>query len=195
MAWPAWTENNAPPLDAYMKINVWVCTYCRKTTLVRVVYPESEEQFRDEREVQIIWPELAPRELPEQVPDPMRSLYREASKAENAGALRGAAALYRAAVEEFVRDLGAEGRNLEERIDALAEKGVDDDIVNDLHEARLTGNWSLHEGIEFAADEIADVAQLISDAAEIVYVEPARREAMRQSRAERRRRRSEGERD
>ncbi len=53
---------------------------------------------------------------------------------------------------------------------------------------RLAGNWSLHEGIEFTAEEVADVAQLIEDAVEILYVQPGRREAMRQARAERRQR-------
>jgi hypothetical protein len=49
----------------------------------------------------------------------MRSLYREASQAENVGALRGAA------VEELVADRGAEGRDLYAQINALGERGVE----------------------------------------------------------------------
>jgi Domain of unknown function (DUF4145) len=86
-----------------------------------------------------------------------------------------------------VRDRQAQGANLESRIDALEAQGVDADIVRDLHEARLTGNWSLHEGVEFTAEEVADLAQLIEDAVELLYVQPAYRDAMRQARAERRR--------
>jgi hypothetical protein len=48
------------------------------------------------------------------------------------------------------------------------------------------GNWSLHDGIEFSKDEVADVASLIIDAVEEVYVMPARREEMRTARAARR---------
>ena len=94
--------------------------------------------------------------------------------------------LYRDAVEELVKDQGVGGANLKDQIDALKGKGVDADIVTDLHEARLTGNYTIHQGIVFSADEVEDVAQLITDAVEILYVEPARRAAMRNARAARR---------
>lgn len=181
MAWPAWTTNLAPPYTAYMTLVVWACFYCRKTTIARVVYPAGDEQFREPEAVEIIWPERPPRELPDEAPEAMRSLYRE-----DAGALRGAAALYRAAVEELVGDRNAAGRDLYARIEALAAQGVDQDLVRDLHEARLLGNWSLHEGLEFSAAEVADVADLIQDAVEVLYVQPARRQAMREAREQRR---------
>jgi hypothetical protein len=153
---------------------------------VRFEYPTSDDQFHAPSNVALLWPVRAPRELPEAAREDIRSLFREASLAENAGALRGAAALYRATVEEIVDDFAAAGRNLYERIDSLRGRGVDEDIVRDLHEARLLGNWSLHEGLEFAANEVEDVARLIEDAVEILYVQPARRAEMRQARAQRR---------
>jgi hypothetical protein len=166
--------------------------YCDETTLVAAIWDESDDQFRPPREVRIMWPERAPRELAAGAPAAVRSLYREASRAEHANALRGAAALYRAAVEELVEDRQAQGRDLYHRIEALADQGVDQDIVNDLHEARLLGNWSLHEGLEFSAEEVADVAELINDAVEILYVQPGRRQAMREARAQRRQQREDG---
>jgi hypothetical protein len=116
----------------------------------------------------------------------MRSLFREASQAENVGALRAAGALYRAAVESLVEDQGVEGNDLYSRINGLEAKGVDPDLVRDLHEARLLGNWSLHEGLVFAPEEVQDVAQLLTDAVNILYVLPAARESMREARARRR---------
>jgi hypothetical protein len=105
---------------------------------------------------------------------------------ENAGAYRGAAALYRATVEELVADLGSTAGTLEVRLDALSQRNVDPDLVADLHEARLLGNWSLHEGVEFSKEEVADVAALITDAIHQLYVQPAQREAMKKARASRR---------
>jgi hypothetical protein len=189
--WPQWSSNLAPPFTDYARLNVWTCMFCNKTTLIRVLYPEADEQFRAPASIEMMWPERPPRELAEEAPDAVRSLFREASIAENAGALRGAAALYRAAVEELVGDRQAVGANLRDRIDALADQGVDADVVRDLHEARLTANWSLHEGTQFSPDEIADVAGLINDAVETLYVEPARRAAMREAREQRRRGRTE----
>ncbi len=186
LLWPTYTTNVAPPLLAYVLQHVFRCTYCGRSVLVWFFYDDSDTQFRPYREARIVWPERAPRELPEQAPGAMRSLYREASRAENVGALRGAGALYRAAVEELVASQQAEGRDLYQRIEGLAARGVDQDIVTDLHEARLLGNWSLHEGVEFSAEEVADVADLIADAVEILYVQPARRDAMREARAARR---------
>jgi hypothetical protein len=174
----------APLPDERVEEQVWECSYCSRTTILHVRYLGTG----DDRAITYwqVWPEQAPRELPDEAPAEMRSLYREASQAENAGALRGAAGLYRAAVEALLKNQGIEGPNLEQRIDALQGKGVDSDLVRDLHEARLTGNWSLHDGVVFSAEEIADLAQLIHDAVRVLYVQPAERERMREARAARR---------
>lgn len=58
--------------------------------------------------------------------------------------------------------------------------------VTTAHEARLLGNWSLHDGLEFSAAEVADVAELIAEAVHVLYVEPAERARMRQTRKDRR---------
>jgi hypothetical protein len=102
------------------------------------------------------------------------------------GALRGAAVLYRATVEEVCTAAGSSGANLHARIEGLAAKGAEADLITDLHEARLLGNWAIHEGLEFSADEVADVAQLIADAVAVLFVVPEERRRMRLSRAERR---------
>jgi len=168
------------------------CTFCNQSVLELEVHRDAVAAARQSgsaaapAEVIVAWPRRAPRELDATAPDELRSLYTEASTAEYAGALRGAAALYRAAVEELCSDQNAAGDNLMAKINDLATKGVDGSIVTDLHEARLLGNWSLHEGLEFSAEEVHDVAELIAEAVEVLYVHPAARQAMRDARKARR---------
>lgn len=50
----------------------------------------------------------------------------------------------------------------------------------------MMGNWSLHDGVEFHPEEVTDVALLIADAVDGLYVQPLRRAAMRAARAARR---------
>lgn len=183
LIWPK--ENPEAPSGFRVAEQLWTCTYCHKTTLMLVIRRPTSQPDRFSIEVRQVWPDKKPRELPAEAPQAMRSLYAEASVAEGAGARRGAAALYRAAVEELTRDQGATQGNLEDRIDALG-KELDADLIQDLHEARILGNWSLHQGLAFSAEEVADVAELISQAVDQIYVEPRRREVMREKRAARR---------
>jgi len=174
------------------------CVFCEKTMLELQVYEstaspaatfvalrESSSGLAPD-EVIVAWPRRAPRELDASAPEALRSLYTEASTAEYAGALRGAAALYRAAVEELCSDQNASGKDLKARINALATKGVERAIISDLHEARLLENWSLHEGLTFSAEEVRDVAELVEEAVQVLYVQPATRQAMRDARKARR---------
>ncbi|MFD6279472.1 DUF4145 domain-containing protein [Streptomyces sp. NPDC060209] len=133
-----------------------------------------------------VWPERQSRELPVSAPNAMRELFAEGARAEAAEAYRAAGAMYRAAVEELCKNLGAEGNGLFNKINDLANRGVTREIVDDLHEARLLGNWSLHDGLEFSAEEVADVANLIVEAVHILYVQSEERRAMREARKARR---------
>jgi hypothetical protein len=186
VVWPRITPNLAPAFTRYVVEEVWSCVVCDMSMIQLLIYGASDKQERDPEEVRVVFPDRAPRSLPAEAPDSMASLFREASIAENAGAMRGAAALYRAAVEDLVKDQGSTHGKLEEKIEGLRSRGVDDQVVSDLHEARLLGNWSLHDGIEFGPDEVADVAELIQAAVHELYVELAQRAAMRQARAARR---------
>jgi hypothetical protein len=161
--------------------------YCTRTT--SFLLDELSEDLRRAGQLVVrqVWPDRPPRELPKEVPGLVRSLYKEASVSENADALRAAAGLYRATVEALLDDRKVPAGRLQPRIDQLATQGVDPDLVRDLHEARLLGNWSLHQGVEFTAEEVGDVAMLIRDAVEVLYVQPKKREAMRLAREERRR--------
>ncbi len=189
LIWPQRSDDpRALPREGRKSLteHLWTCTYCGRNAVVWKFFDAADDLVRNPVEVRLAWPERLPRELPAEAPEAVRSLYREASIVEHAGALRGAAVLYRAAAEELVKDQGAAGGDLYHRIEALRGSGVDEDLVRDLHEARLLGNWSIHEGVTFSAEESADVAELLQDCVEVLYVEPARREAMRTAREARR---------
>jgi hypothetical protein len=55
-----------------------------------------------------------------------------------------------------------------------------------MHDTRLTANWSVHDGVSFSPEEVADLSELVREAAEILYVQPARRAALAAARAARR---------
>ena len=129
----------------------------------------------------MIVPAKPPRQLPEATPEPVRSLYAEASICEDAGALRAAGVLYRAATEEMVEDQGGTGRDLKAKINSLTPR-LDAEVLEDLHESRLVGNDSIHVGVQYAAEEIADVAELLREAAFVLYEQPAQRASMRAAR-------------
>jgi hypothetical protein len=60
--------------------------------------------------------------------------------------------MYRATVEAVCHQRKAEGKDLFHKIDDLKNKGVADDIVEDLNQGRMLGNWSLHDGLEFSTE-------------------------------------------
>lgn len=188
--WPDISDNLVLPTGECVFEEVWSCAFCRRTVVELHQYgadhAEGVDDAAEPNEILVVWPGRTPRDLDPSCPAEVTSLYREASIAENAGALRAAGAMYRATVEELCTAQGANGRDLQERINDLVKRGVEQGVVDDLHEARLLGNWSLHEGLEFAGEEVADVADLIQEAVLAIYVQPAQRQAMRNARRQRR---------
>lgn len=163
------------------------CRCCGKTVvLYQLIRFDEDGQAGEVLRVIQVWPERQPRELHTSAPNVVRDLFAEGARAEAAEAYRAAGGMYRAAVEELCKDLGAEGNSLFSKINDLVNRGVTHEIVEDLHEARLLGNWSLHDGLEFSAEEVADVAGLIAEAVHILYVQPEERRAMRDARKTRR---------
>lgn len=167
-------------------LTVYECMYCNRTSIVlgRSVRDAEHGEWSDEDQT-LIAPDKAPRTLDPSVPDSIRDLFEEASKCENAGALRGAGVLYRACVEDLVNRQGGSGRKLYDKIDSLT-ASLSEELITDLHEVRLLGNSSIHDGLEFSADEVADVADLIVEMTLILYVQPQQKRAMREARKTRR---------
>lgn len=191
-----WPQLDSPAIEnegLRIELGLWLCPACEQNCVVflhhqriRSLGKEGEPTARVVTTPTLAWPARRPRELETAVPEKIRELFAEGSVVENAGALRAAAALYRATVEEICADREAEGPKLFHKIEALKNLGVDAGIVDDLHEARLMGNWTLHQGEPFAADEVADVADLIVEATVVLYVQPAERARMREARRARR---------
>ncbi|WP_159074350.1 DUF4145 domain-containing protein [Streptomyces dioscori] len=138
------------------------------------------------RELEQLWPKRTPRELAPEAPETIREVFSEGALAEAAGAFRLAGIGYRATVEQIVKERGAAGKNLYERITALKDLGASQEIVDAFHEARFVGNDAAHEALAYSAEEIADIAELIDEAVLVLYVQPAQRTQMAAQRAARR---------
>ncbi|MFC8311866.1 DUF4145 domain-containing protein [Streptomyces olivaceus] len=167
---------------------LWSCDLCDRATVELVGVMDQRGTSQEEASVswrRQVWPEPLPRNLSEDAPELVRSLFTDASKAENAGSYRLAGVGYRAAVEEICKDQGATKYKLDDKITELAERGLPQDVVDAMHAARVVGNDSIHQNLEYAAAEIADLANLIEEAALTLYVQPAERRRMAQARTAR----------
>jgi hypothetical protein len=182
---------------------VFQCQGCKRSSAFHEFRIEFPREAVGDRDPITHWfapsyPKRSPRQLPgDGVPDAVRSFYEEGGVAEAAGARRAAAAMFRGAVEAMCdayeiprtakNDAGKEyQRRLQVRVDDLATKGLDSEVVKDMHEARLVGNDSVHDGLAYSAEELADIADLIEEAVHLAFVQPAERQAMRRKRLERR---------
>ncbi|MDJ0386296.1 DUF4145 domain-containing protein [Streptomyces sp. G-G2] len=186
-------------LDMFRVVeHVLTCPRCRKTCVLHEHFgpdlPDDLEKVGEALEakaskvrfVLLVYPVGEPDLLAPEAPESVRGLFVEGARCQQAGALRAAGAMYRAAVEEICTDRGAEGKNLIAMIADLVNQGVPAEVVRDLDEARLLGNWSLHKGLNFSHDEVADVASLIKEAVFLLYVQPEQRAALRAARQVRR---------
>ncbi|MGD7790279.1 DUF4145 domain-containing protein [Propionibacteriaceae bacterium Y1700] len=194
--WPqhyryGWGSHNSPPQEGvWIDLTTISCLHCSKTVVYRDQFARVpvDDGAKTERRLihrTLVYPALSPRELNKVVPEAIHSFFREASLCEQTGALRGASVLYRAAVEELIKDQGATGSTLYARIEDL-KSGPAADLVDDFHEARMLGNDSIHDGLVYTAEEVEDIANLIDEATVVLYVQPAERKRLRQSRQYRR---------
>ena len=181
---PSPTNYSPPPTSGAREIVVMQCHHCEQ--YVTVMDTWSEHQWDEGTEPRLlsrtlVYPLAAARQLLAEAPEQMCSLYREASLCETTGALRAAGVLYRSATEEMVKDQGGTGRNLKAQINSLTPR-LDAELLEDLHESRVVGNDSIHVGVQYAAEEIADVAELLQEAAVVLYEQPAQKVRMRAAR-------------
>jgi hypothetical protein len=171
------------------------CDWCREGSLflqhaAREAHPSAmgggSRYYYSTITLDQVWPKVTPRALPPEAPGAAREVFAEAALAEAAGAFRLAGIGYRATVEQIVKDQGAPGRNLYERITGLTSNGVPQGVVDAFHEARMVGNDAAHDALAYSGEELADVADLIEETVLVLYVQPAQRAAMAQKRAARR---------
>lgn len=183
-------QSDPPDDPVYTGIVIMQCLHCRKSVILLETTARIESLGNESEDEQRVWrtmvsPAESPRELHESAPEEVRSLFAEASTCEKAHAFRAAGVMYRATVEELVKEQGATGATLWHKIESLT-GSLSDELVEDLHEARMLGNDSIHAGITYTAEEVEDVAQQIEEAVLVLYVQPEQKRAMRDARTARR---------
>jgi hypothetical protein len=183
--------SGTPPSSAFTQLQTWKCRVCEEFLIEVVEFEEAigtstGDLYRSPTVDRFVWPTPSPRSAPEFTPDEVGSFYAEASVAEAAGALRAAGVLYRATAEAIVKEKGCSGKDLYAQINDLSRFDVPDDLIDDLHEARILGNDSIHDGIRFSIAEVDDVAALLHEAMEDIYTIPGRHASNRESREARR---------
>jgi hypothetical protein len=183
------SSRKLPDDPVHTGVVILECLYCQKSVILleMVARVPSKEGDGDEEHVwrSMVSPHQSPRTLDESAPEGVRSLFAEASTCEKAKAYRAAGVMYRATVEELVKDQEAVGGRLYDKIESLKGR-LSDELVEDLHEARMLGNDSIHAGLTYSADEVEDVARLIEEAVLVLYVQPEQKRAMRDTRQARR---------
>lgn len=140
-------------------------------------------------ERRVIDPPGSARRLPDEAPELMVSFFQEAGVCEAVGALRAAGGLYRSAAEAML-DSKVEGRDIPAKVKKFVQlQEVDPSLAEELEatftDARLVGREALHHGVDYSAQEIGELAELLCDAAEAVFAQPAQREGRRQRQAQR----------
>ncbi|MEV7297204.1 DUF4145 domain-containing protein [Streptomyces microflavus] len=176
------------PHSSWTQQECWVCQLCGRSILEVIECQETGvgKQTRVEELTRLVlWPSPAPRLLHPDVPERIRSAYEEASRAENAGAARLAGVGYRSAVEELCKDQGATHKTLHGKIRELAAKNLPGDIITALDETRVVGNDSVHQGVAYSDEELGDIAELVAEATVLLYVQPAQRRRLADSRRKR----------
>lgn len=124
------------------------------------------------------------RQFPD-VPDHIAQAATEATLCLSMGAYRAVGSLARAVVEATAKDKGATGKNLAERIDALAAaQHIREHTREQAHEIRYFGNGMAHGDFTdpVSAEEAAEVLELMSEVLSEVYQSPARLERVREAR-------------
>lgn len=140
-------------------------------------------------ERRVIDPPGSARRLPDEAPELMASFFQEAGVCEAVGALRAAGGLYRSAAEAML-DSRVTGRDIPAKVNQFVQlPEVDPSLAGELKatftDARLVGREALHHGVDYSAQEIGELAELLCDAAEAVFAQPAQRQRRRQRQAQR----------
>ena len=189
---PSGGPSHIPPPDDPIRTGILIveCLHCHKTMILLETVARIPPKEVGGEPIEHVWrtmaaPAESPRTLHDCAPEAVRSLFAEASTCEKAKAFRAAGVMYRATVEELVRDQGATGKDLWNKIESLKGK-LSDELVEDLHEARMLGNDSIHAGLTYSAEEVEDVAKLIEEAVLVLYVQAEEKRKMRDARKARR---------
>ncbi len=149
--WGYRDQQNAPPVgetDGTFKqteVRLSKCEHCSGLVVWR-----KDEMVSPDRG-------SAPAPNPE-MPADVRNDYEEATRILNKSP-RGAAALLRLAIQKLCIHLGGQGKNLNEDIKLLVEKGLPTQVQQALDVVRVTGNNAVHPG-QIETDDIGVATNL-----------------------------------
>lgn len=123
------------------------------------------------------------------VPDQLAAAASEAHECLSIGAARGAVAIARAVVEATAKHSGILTGSLEQKIDALAERGLIRGHIREVaHEVRLDGNEVAHGDLvatPISIEEARDVVDLLDEILHDAYQSKAIAERVRANRTSR----------
>jgi hypothetical protein len=100
-----------------------------------------------------------------EMPSPVKNIYIEAASIATKSP-RGASALLRLAIQILCKELGEEGKNINNDIKSLVEKGLPEIVQQSLDIVRVTGNDAVHPG-QIDTDDI-DVVKKLFDMINII---------------------------
>ena len=142
----AWNGSHYPNNSLeYHPIRVGNCHNCNKST----IWVDDYMYYPDNGAAQ--FPNI---EMPEEV----LKLYYEAASI-HAKSPRGAAALLRLAIQVLCKELGEDGKNINNDIGNLVQKGLPEIVQQSLDIVRVTGNDAVHPG-QIDTDNPETVSQL-----------------------------------
>lgn len=131
--------------DNYNILGSATCQHCNATSIWiqdKMYYPDTGN---------------SPFPNPE-MPESVKNIYLEAASISNKSP-RGAAALLRLSIQVLCKELGEDGKNINNDIGSLVKKGLPVIVQQSLDIVRLTGNEAVHPG-QIDTDDYETVGQL-----------------------------------
>jgi hypothetical protein len=135
-------------------IHMAYCTHCTKNSYW-VEDPHPEDSDPASGRMLIPTGSIAPMPHPD-MPEVVALDYEEARRISGESP-RGAAALLRLAIQKLCVELGEKGKNINDDIGSLVEKGLPVEIRQALDIVRVIGNNAVHPG-ELSEDDVEDVS-------------------------------------
>lgn len=164
------------------------CAYCDEPVLADLVVDDAyisalyeHMRDRDKRyngpipEIKRMWPEPVPPYSHPALPEKVRDLFTDIQR----GLKHKMSAPWiisgcRSVLEEAVKGLGGEGKNLVARIESLREKAVVNGVLAEwAHQVRIEGNEAVHE-LEGTPDEAAELVEFTKLFLQYTFEFPAR---------------------
>jgi hypothetical protein len=185
------TGRNGYGMELYLKQAAYNCDQCHRLSIAlahssREVYgTEVLTFFEDDKNFSNWLPvRIEAQDFPD-VPEHIAVAATEATKCLSVSAYRAVGSLARAVIEATAKDKGAEGKDLFQRIEALANaEHIRGHTKEQAHEVRHFGNGMAHGDFTdpVTEEEADEVIELMCEILDEVYQSPARLQRVREAR-------------